>query len=302
VSSTIDVILNASSGTDRNGTAYRTIADAFAESRLRPRIAVARTGSEIADLARRAASSNSSLVVAGGGDGTINAIASELVGTDKILGVLPLGTLNHFAKDMGISLDLRTAARAIVDGRVVEIDVGEVNGRIFLNNSSLGLYPSLVHHRQQRERLGYRKWPAFVWAGLTVLRRYPFVAVRLSANGKELHRKTPFVFIGNNEYEMESFDIGTRACLDAGRLCLYVTNETSRVGLVRLGLRALFGKLRGSDDFITICAPEVQVDARKPLVRVSTDGEVTMMNSPLHYRVLPASLRVLVAKSEQSPP
>src|SRR5271166_1000269 len=112
------------------------------------RIVVTRSGGELASLAARAARANSQAVVAGGGDGTVNAVAGALVATDTALGVLPMGTLNHFAKDLGIPLDLEAAARNVFIGDIAKVDVGEVNGRVFVNNSGIGLYPRIVRERE----------------------------------------------------------------------------------------------------------------------------------------------------------
>jgi YegS/Rv2252/BmrU family lipid kinase len=292
------VIINASSGTDDKEKARRVLADTFASSRVEARISLAASGEEIIELARRAVRDNCQPIIAGGGDGTINAVASVLVDTDRTLGVLPLGTLNHFAKDLHIPLNVAEAARVCLDGREASVDVGEVNGRIFLNNSSLGLYPSIVRHREkQQQQLGRGKWPAFFWAALTMLKRYPFLSVRLSTDDERMIRHTPFVFVGNNEYEMESFNIGARSCIDAGLLSLYVAHRTGRMGLLRLAWRALFGGLRDEDDFNAMCTKEIWIETRHPKrLRVATDGEVTIMTTPLHYQVRPGALRVLVPK------
>ena len=151
------------------------LAELFAARNQRVNISLARNGEEVVELARRAAQSDSRIIVAGGGDGTINAVASAVINTDKTFGVLPLGTLNHFAKDLHIPLDLEDAVRTVLAGHTTQVDVGEVNERIFLNNSSLGLYPRLVHEREKKQQLGSRKWTAFFWAGVAVLRRYPFL-------------------------------------------------------------------------------------------------------------------------------
>ncbi|HKQ53548.1 MAG TPA: diacylglycerol kinase family protein [Pyrinomonadaceae bacterium] len=294
------VILNASSGTGDKEIVRKRLAGLFSEGGLDARISLAQSGEDIIELARSAVREGCRPIVAGGGDGTVNAVASVIVGTDNTLGVLPLGTLNHFAKDLHLPLDLDAAARVIAEGREARVDVGEVEGRIFLNNSSLGLYPSIVRHREkQQERLGRGKWPAFLWATLTVLKRYPFLSVRLSTDDQRLIRRTPFVFVGNNEYEMESFDIGARSCLDAGHLSLYVAHRTGRLGLLRLAWRALFGGLRDAEDFDALCTTEVFIETRRPKrLRVATDGEVTIMTTPLHYRVRPGALRVLVPKEQ----
>jgi diacylglycerol kinase family enzyme len=295
----MDVIINASSGSGFDKSVSLRLSEILSTNGFSANIFLARNGREVADLARRAARGPNQIVVAGGGDGTINAVASALIGTDKKLGVLPLGTLNHFAKDLNIPLDLEGAVRTIVDGHSMKIDVGEVNGRVFLNNSSLGLYPSIVNQREKHRRMGYSKWVAFFRATLTALRWYPFLHVRLIAGDHKIEGRTPFVFIGNNEYEIESLNLGSRACLNAGKLSLYMTHSIGRVDLLKLILRALFGRLRGAKDFVALCTDEVWVEPRRKRVRVSTDGEVALMRAPLHYRVRPGLLTVLVPKSPE---
>jgi diacylglycerol kinase family enzyme len=297
----VEIILNASAGSGGQEEAQRTLAEIFAaESDFEAHVSLARSGEEIVALARRAvADKDVQIVVAGGGDGTVNAVATELVGTQKTLGVLPLGTLNHFAKDLNIPLDLEGAARNLITGEAARVDVGEVNERIFINNSSLGLYPSIVRHREkQQERLGRGKWFAALWATLEVFRRYPLFSVRLSADGQEFRRRTPFVFIGNNEYQMDTFNLGARSCLNAGQLSLHLTRDIGRWGLVRLALSALLGRLRESGDFDALCTKEVWIETRRTRLRVATDGEVNIMRSPLHYRVRPGALQVIVPKTE----
>jgi YegS/Rv2252/BmrU family lipid kinase len=291
--SDIEIIINDNSGVSDKGETLKLIGEIFESKGLKANIKLAKNGEEIIKLAEQARQSSNQIVVAGGGDGTINAVASVLAGTDKILGVLPLGTLNHFAKDMQIPLDLESAVRNLLEGRVVKVDVGIVNDRVFINNSSLGLYPHLVHQREKQQRKGLSKWTAFLWAMFIVLRRYPLLRVRLEIDGQAFVHRTPFVFIGNNEYNFNFFDIGSRGCLDGGHLSLYIAPFTGRFGLFRLGLRAFFGKLNEATDFTILCTKEIWVDTRRK-VRVATDGEVFVMESPLHYKIQPAALRVLV--------
>src|SRR6185436_8113934 len=274
--------------------ARRQLAEIFTTGGIEARISLARKGGEVVELARRAMDGAAQTIVAGGGDGTVNAVASLVAGSNKTFGVLPLGTLNHFAKDLNIPLDVEGAARTIIAGYSIKVDVGEVNQRIFVNNSSLGLYPSIVRQREKVQSLGYRKWPAFLWAALSVLRRYPFLNVRLIVDGADFATRTPFVFVGNNVYEMESFNIGTRARLNVGVLSLYVTHRTGRLGLLRLALHALFKRLREAEDFIALTTTEILVETRHRSVRVATDGEVTIMQPPLQYRVRRGVLSVLV--------
>jgi YegS/Rv2252/BmrU family lipid kinase len=292
----VEIILNPGSGINVNTETSDQLIELFQQGGIEARISLVTDDESPVDLARRAVRSEAATIVAGGGDGTINAVGSTLVDTDKRLGVLPIGTLNHFAKDLRIPLDLEGAVRTIIEDYEVRIDVGEVNEHIFLNNSSLGLYPSLVHKREQRQKLGYRKWPAFVWAAFSVLRRYPFVDVRLKAEGREISSRTPFVFIGNNEYEMENFNIGGRSRLDAGQLSLYFSHRTGRLGLAMLAVRALMGRLVRTKEFVAMTTTEVTIQTSRDRIRVSTDGEVFVMRPPLRYRIRPAALRVIVPR------
>ena len=253
-----------------------------------------KSGGEIARLAKEAARERPPLVVAAGGDGTVNAVASALVGSGIALGVVPTGTLNHFARDLAIPLDAPAAVLATLEGEPREIDVGEVNGRIFLNNSSIGLYPAMVHERtKQQRRLGRSKWHAMLWAAHTVLRSHPFMQLTLALDGKTYRRRTPFVFIGNNVYEMQGFDIGRRQRLDAGVLSVYVTHRGGRFGLLALAGRALLGRLEQSRDFEAGTAAELRIESRHTRLLVATDGEVAAMDLPLTYRVRPRALRVI---------
>ena len=246
------------------------------------------------EAARAAAASEDDPVVLGGGDGTISTGAAALAGGPKTLGVLPLGTFNHFARDLGIPLGLEDAVRTIAEGRVREVDVGEAGGRPFVNNASIGLYPELVRVRDElRRHRGMRKGTAMLAAAREVLRAPPFLRVELRVLGDAARVRTPFVFVGNNRYEMSLFSLGARSALDRGELSLYVARNTRRWGILRLALRALVGRLRQDRDFEALTVPEVEVRTHRRTVKVALDGEVYSMESPLRYRVRPRALRVL---------
>lgn len=294
MSTTVPIIINATAGSGQALAECERLVAIFSSVGVAAQVFAAGSGAELIDIAERALADHPPIIVAGGGDGTLNAVASVLVGSSTALGVLPLGTLNHFAKDLGIPLELEAAARTIAAGHVVSVDVGEVNGRIFINNSSLGLYPQIVRHREtQQRRLGRSKWPALVWASLAALRRSPFMNVRLQVDQIEHQYKTTFVFIGNNEYVMEGFNIGQRVRLDGGHLSVYVSHRRGRGGLITLALRALFGRLQQAKDFQTLTAQTLEVETRRERLHVATDGEVTLMETPLSYRILPDALRVI---------
>jgi len=289
------VIVNGGAGHGHDDRAADDLRAKLKDAGLDAELVLAKDGEQMIATARRALEQGAQMVAAGGGDGTINAVASVMVDSGVPFGVLPLGTLNHFAKDLGIPLDLIDAVKNLATGTPRRVDVGEVNGRIFLNNSSLGLYPDIVRDREkQQRRLGRGKWPAAVWATLAALRRYPFLSMRLTVDGETLARRTPFVFIGNNRYTMQGLAIGERDRLDDGLLSLYVAQHPTRLGLLRFAVDALLGKLGSERDFDVLESNGFEIDTHHKRLHVATDGEVTQMDTPLRYRVRPGALTVLV--------
>ena len=287
------VIMNRGAGGPDDPEAR--IVELFREQGEAPRIVQPDDHRDISSIAREAARGEEETIVAAGGDGTISAVAAALAGTDRILGVLPVGTLNHFAKDLGLPLDLAAAVQTVLHGRVMSVDAGEVNGRIFINNSSLGIYPQIVSRREaQQSRLARGKWPAFLWATVQAFRRFPFLDLRVTFEGQQITRKTAFLFVGNNEYEIAGFKLGSRACLNAGKLGLYLSHGTGRLGLFRLALHALFGRVDQAKDFEAFGVAEARIETGRRRLLVACDGEVALMETPLQYRIRPGALRVLV--------
>jgi diacylglycerol kinase family enzyme len=298
MSSKVVVIINSGSGSVSEWQTHNELRRLFVENGIEAEIETASDAAELQSLAKNAVLIDADVVIAGGGDGTISTVASELVGTNKILGVLPLGTLNNFSKDLRIPQDLSSAVKVISEGRVTEIDAAEVNGRHFVNNSSIGLYPRIVRKRNKQQRLGRGKWWAAAWAAWRFLWVSPFLKVRLMLDGCELFRKTPFVFVGNNDYEMDFYNIGRRSRLDGGRLSIYLLHRSGRRGLFSLVVRTLFGRLRQASDFEELYSNELRVVTKRRSIHVACDGEVLMMQSPLEYRIHPKALRVLTPNTD----
>ncbi len=295
------VIINAGAGPGYAMAWRETLAVRLASHGLDAEVTLAADANHVMEAARAALAGGARVVVAGGGDGTVNAVASVVLDSGAVFGVLPMGTLNHFARDLRIPSQLDASIANLAAGHVAHVDVGEVNGRVFLNNSSLGLYPDIVRDRQrQQRRLGRGKWTAFGWAALAALRRYPFLSVRLTLGEAGHARRTPFVFIGNNEYRMQGFNIGERTRIDGGMLSVYVAQRPTRFGLLKLALRALLGRLRQSREFDVFQARELAIDTHHRRLRVATDGEVTVMAPPLRYRIRPAALPVIVPRRRES--
>jgi diacylglycerol kinase family enzyme len=284
------VIVNSASGCGHGSPAIAAIEAEFRAVGQAPRVSCVNADA-IGRTIEHAIKSGARLIVIGGGDGTLSTAASSLVDTEATLGILPMGTLNHFAKDQQIPLDLTGAIRIIVSGRTKRVDVGEVNGRVFINNSSLGIYPDIV---RLRKRLGLGKWIGLAAATWLVLRRKSTLSIRLASEEGNRQYKTPFAFIGNNEYVVEGFDMGARKNMQTGQLSIYTSRLTGRVGIFRLAFRSLFKYLRVDRDFDAVIAREFVIEARRHQLRVATDGEVSMLKMPLHYRSRAGALRVMV--------
>ena len=292
--SSLPLLVNPRSGGGFSDDDAKRLVELFRKAGAEPRLHLARSHDEMLGIARRLVEERAPLIIAGGGDGTVNALASVLAGTDTALGVLPLGTLNHFARDLRIPLGLGAAVETVVKGVRKAVDVGEVNGRVFVNNSSIGLYPEIVRRREkQRRRLGRSKWHAMLWATHMVLRGHPFLELALELDGVAQRRRTPFVFVGNNVYQMEGFYIGLRERLDCGVLSVYVTQRHSRLRLVLLALRALVGRLHQARDFEASTTRELRIESRHKRLLVATDGEVAALDLPLEYRIRPGALQVI---------
>ena len=290
-------ILNDKAGSNSAAEAHELITKVAAKRGWEARVLNFSDGVDLNSIAAEARAVGG-LVVGGGGDGTISAVAAALVGTDTALGVLPLGTLNHFAKDLGIPLELEKAVETLFTGKIARVDIGEVNGRIFLNNSSIGFYPRIVQVRTCEQRRGRSKWVAFAQAAAHVVQQSRTLHVELHEDSRQLQSyDTPFVFIGNNRYAVAGLEIGTRAILDGGKLWVCAAPNAGRLKLFALALEALLGFVRDAD-LSTFETEQTEVHMHRDHVQVATDGEVNVMRTPLHYRSRPGALRVVVPSAD----
>ncbi len=241
----------------------------------------------------RAIQSGADIVAAAGGDGTVSSVADLLVGTDVQLGVLPMGTLNHLAKDLSIPLDLDGAVDTICAGTTARIDVGEVNGRHFVNNVSLGAYPKTVQLRDRWRRF-IGKWPAMILASAWVLLQLPWFRVHLEWNGNRTRRFVPLLFVGNNPYETSWPDVGTRSVLTNGVLWVMLLRETRFFSLVNAAFHALSGRIWALEELEILHTGELTVRTSRRRLTIALDGETFRQYTPLVFRSHPSALRVRV--------
>lgn len=232
-------------------------------------------------------------VVAAGGDGTINAVVTCLIDTKKRLGILPLGTLNHFAKELDIPLGINEAVRVIAAGKVRGVDVGEVNGHVFVNNSSIGIYPRSLRMREEYEK-SFGKWPAAIWGLLRSMVHPRHYRVELRINDVAHTFRTPFVFIANNEYKRSRVELGTRRSLDAGLLAIYAIKTTHPLKTAYALVRMFITKKYRTRDFAIHLTDSCSIHARHhDQLRIACDGEVFKVDTPLHYKSKTRALNVI---------
>lgn len=292
------VILNEAAGTLLGSPVERTVTDLatwFAEDGVGA-LVEAVPGRDLEAAIRRAIASDAEAVVIGGGDGTVLTAAALLLGTGKALGLLPLGTMNLLARDLGMPPDLREAVTALAHGQIRHIDVAEVNGRVFLNNAVLGLYPSLVRARErQRGVPGWRKWPAMASAVFKALRYHNLIEVSVDLGQGPRRVTTPALAVVNNLYRdgPESGFLG-RPALDHGVLGVYLANHRTRFGLIRLMARLALGGWQSDAELDCLTMTELTVTTHvRHHLRVAADGEVLRLAPPLIFRIRPHALPVL---------
>lgn len=284
----VTILLNPQAG-DAAITA-EAIATALAAAGAEPTVQQA-DGAQLHAGARDALKNGSRIIVAAGGDGTVSTVAAALAGSDVALGVLPLGTLNHFAKDLGIPTDLEQAAATIAAAHTTRVDVAEVNGRCFVNNSGVGAYPHLVVERRRQRRT---RWLSEAIAAARVLREYRQLLVEVMGAGVDRVARTPFVFVGNNEYHLAGGQFGARPQLDRGVLHVCMAPGIGRMRFAAIVASALVGRLATGGQFESMCLPSCAIRSVAPRLLVSLDGEVALLDTPLNYRVRPRALRVIV--------
>ena len=290
----VPVLINGDGGAaSADPEIAKTVEDALRAAGVPGRVELL-TGDDCMGQLSALAEREEPLVVVGGGDGTISAAASALAGTETRLGILPLGTLNHFARDLSIPTELAAAAELIAAGTERRVDVAEMNGRVFINNSAIGLYPLMVLDRDlQRKRLGRSKRLAMIVASARSLARFHHERLTLTINDEKELVDTPLLFVGNNDYRLDIGAAGQRESLDDGKLCVMVMRKKTRRGFIAAIIRALFDRAR-DDDMERIDGVErLRVASRRNQLRIALDGEVMREAPPLEYRIRKRALRVI---------
>lgn len=236
------------------------------------------------------------LFIAAGGDGTVHHVVQAVVHTDAALAVIPIGTYNHFAKDLGIPLDWREALEVALTGERRQIDTARVNERFFVNNVSMGLYPELVARREEKGR-DYPRWKARLYASYVTLRKYPHVTFTVESEHHQELIRTHVFMVSNNSYDLSRIGIeAPRNTLEEGRLSVYWLSHLPRLQLMKFVARFLAGRMRETPGFRSFRTLRMRVQSSRPHLHVGVDGEVFTLRSPLSITIVPQSLLVRVPR------
>ncbi|NHF73653.1 diacylglycerol/lipid kinase family protein [Paracoccus xiamenensis] len=298
----VAAILNRKAGrNDSDGTG------ALLDEKIAPACAsfeVLRPGKHesLTDIAARAAKDHD-LLIAVGGDGTQAAVAQALAdgGGDTVMGVIPGGTFNYFARDLGVGETQEEAIETLLNARIAPVSVGDMNGKVFLNNISLGAYPEILERREEAyRRFGRRRILAY-WAVLRALRdlRHP---MKLTAHvgGKTLEFDTALAFVAQSETQLESFGLEGAEEVKRDRLPLFIAKAKNGRALIAAALRLALGRTSHGEDFELIIADDFVINTDAPTRHVAHDGERSRVPAPLNLTIRKDALRVLVPAEPKS--
>jgi diacylglycerol kinase family enzyme len=289
------VIFNpAAGGAQKAGLTTEALENAFRENGLDATV----DSDDSASLEERIAcamKSDADIIVAAGGDGTITALAGALAGTDRVLAILPLGTANLLARDLKVPLDYM---QAIADFRAMEacaVDVGDVNGQVFLHKLVLGLAPALAAGREKlRDEKGAGALFRFARYFVRTAMRPRRLAVRIATDdGQTKILRVRSIAVANNAYDEGVGMFFCRSCLDSGWLTIYALNRAGLREMARLTFRMLLGRWKNDETLVIERAKAVTLTSRRKMLQVMIDGEVSKMQPPLEFHIRPKALRIL---------
>lgn len=246
-------------------------------------------------LLRHRQAENVGVVVAAGGDGTLNAVASKLMGTDIPMGILPLGTFNYVARVLNIPLDLLDAAKAIGEGQPRSVHVAQFNQHIYLNNASLGLYPLFIQKREQfNKHFGRFPLHAYTSALDVLIRDRKELKLEMEVDGQRYPVKTSLIFFGNNQLQLAEMKLRIAEAAEAGKVAGVVVAKSDKRTLFKTLWQLIKGNLDQASDVYSFAADEVIVHSKRNKLTVAVDGEIVTMTPPLKITVRKHALNIMV--------
>lgn len=297
----ISLILNPGSGSRRDPRLAAAILDTLGAGGREVEWLKPRRGAEIPGMARAALAHGPRLLVAAGGDGTVNAVAGAVLAhPGSELGVIPLGTFNYFARGLGLPEEPVAAATVVRDGCTAPISVGSANGRVFLVHASFGLYRTVIEARERHKTLiGRHRLVAAISGLLTALRPHPHYRLKLGIGDEALRRVSSMVYFGANPLQNAELGVGSADPVEAS-LAVFVLRPMSRLQVLATTFHALFGHIADSDSIEVFHAQEVTVERHNKRMNLVLDGEIFREHTPLVVRWLPGALPVRVEAEKRS--
>jgi len=293
------VLFNAGSGKKDVRSHPDSIRAAFAAQGAEITLRIIRKGSALKTEANKALDEGYTTIVAAGGDGTICAVAQILSASKTVMGILPLGTFNYFARSLNLPMEIEAAAKVIVDGHTKPLRVATVNDTMFLNNASIGVYPAILKTREDiYSRWGRSQMAAYVSVIKTLVTERRPLRLRLTLDGKSRDLRSPLVFVVNNAYQLQQMSLHGSDKIEAGELALFIAPDTGRLGMIRLALSLALHSAAFERDFELVGGKDILIennDGRAHKKRtIAKDGERERMQGPFRFRVVNDALRVLV--------
>ena len=305
------ILLNAGSGHAATELQKETIEAVLSDARRIFTLSVVEDPAQLDAMAQRMAAQakdSGGILVAAGGDGTINTVAGKAIEAGCTFGVLPQGTFNYFGRAHDIPEDLRDAVRALLDAKVQPVQVGMVNERIFLVNASIGLYPQILEEREaDKKQFGRSRVVALLSMIKTALGAPQYLRIEMARDGKLQKMRTPMLFVGNNQLQIEQLGIAPlTSALDDGKLVAIAPRSVGRIGMIGLMVRGALGRLGDASNLVafgfrSLAVKQVTLYGKRRRIKVAMDGEVTLLDTPLVFRVLEGQLLLLKPNASDVP-
>jgi diacylglycerol kinase family enzyme len=303
------IVLNACSGHNDAAATRAAIEMSLADAGRKHHLMLVENPSELPEISAKAvaeAQAQHGVVVAAGGDGTINAVAQAALGSGCPFGVLPQGTFNYFSRTHGIPSDMAKALQVLLNSRAYPVSVGLVNDRVFLVNASLGIYPKLLEEREAYKQSYGRSRPVALLAGImTLLREHRPLHIHVEYDDQAYNLRTLMIFVSNNRLQLERIGLPEAKALERGMLVATVLKPVTTIALLQLMLHGALGQLADAEHIVSFAFRQITVHLapsvlrRRRRIKVAMDGEVALLKLPLCFRL--ATKEFLLIKPEAAP-
>ncbi|QFT58197.1 Putative lipid kinase BmrU [Sulfitobacter sp. THAF37] len=293
------VIVNAASGNLDGDAKVATIRDAFTSRGESVDFARVQDYDSVEAAAKAALAESDARLAVAGGDGTICGAASVLAGSGRDIGIIPAGTFNYFARSLGLPEDTDAAVEAMLNGTPREVNVATVNGRMFLNNASIGAYAAILQTREGTYKRWGRSRLAAYWSVLKTLVTFRApLKLTVEIDGQQYIRRTPLLFVINNAYQLNEMGLNGAEAIAEGELVTLIAPNSGRLGLLRHAAALALGIAKPETDYEMVSGKTIEISMKRKRRPVARDGEITRMGGPFTIRHAPNPLRILVPSAD----